>query len=359
MVAATGGKMNVNKQNFGTMPDGKSVELYTLKSPTLDAQIMTYGAAIVSLRVPDRDGKADDIVLGFPNLSGYVANHSSKAPVFFGTAIGRYGNRIAHAKFSLDGKEFTLSKNDGDNSLHGGPGGFHNVVFEAEPFTNGVALHYVSKDGDEGYPGNLSMDVRYVLSGADLMIHYHATTDKPTVLNPTNHSYFNLAGAGNGTILSHQLKLFASRFTPVDSALIPTGELRAVARTPFDFGKLTAIGQRIHEDEEQLHKGHGYDHNFVLDDESQNLKQAAELYDPFTGRVMEVWTSEPAIQFYCGNFLDGTIKGKNRVSYPRHAGLCLETQHFPDSPNHPDFPSTLLRPGQTFQSTTIYRFTTR
>jgi aldose 1-epimerase len=341
------------------MPDGRTIELYTLKSSCLEIQIMTYGAAIISLRAPDRAGNSDDVVLGFPDLPGYAASHSSNAPAYFGSTIGRYGNRIAHAKFALDGKQFTLSKNNGENSLHGGPGGFHNVVFEAEPARNGVAFRYLSKDGEEGYPGNLSFEVRYELCGSDLKIHYRATTDKPTVLNPTNHSFFNLAGAGSGTILSHHLKLFASHFTPVDPALIPTGEIRTVTGTPLDFGNWTAIGERIHLDDEQLRRGNGYDHNFVLDDASENLKQAAALHDPAGGRVMEVWTTEPAIQFYSGNFLDGTAKGKNAVLYARHAGLCLEAQHFPDSPNHPNFPSTSLRPGQTFQSTTIYRFSTR
>lgn len=346
----------MKKQIFGTMPDGRAIELFTLNSSNLEVQIMTYGAAITSLRAPDRARNPDDVVLGFSDLSGYVASHSSKSPAYFGSTIGRYGNRIAHAKFPLDGKQFTLSKNNGENSLHGGPGGFHNVVFEAEPIANGVAFHYLSKDGEEGYPGNLSFEVRYELSANELAIHYRATTDKPTVLNPTNHSFFNLAGAENGTILSHQLKLFAARFTPVDQSLIPTGEIRAVARTPFDFGRFTAIGERIHQGDAQLRRGHGYDHNFVLDDESENLKQAAALHDPASGRAMEVWTTEPAIQFYSGNFLDGSVKGKNDISYERHAGLCLETQHYPDSPNHPEFPSTTLRPGQTFRSTTIYRF---
>jgi aldose 1-epimerase len=349
----------VSKQSFGRLPEGQVVDLYTLKSEKLEAQVSSYGAALIVLRTPDRSGNWEDIVIGPQDLSSHVANHRSKGPIFFGALIGRYANRIAQGEFSLDGKSYTLAKNDGDNSLHGGPGGFHNVVWQSEPVTNGVAFRYLSKDGEEGYPGNLSVTVRYTVAGADLKIEYQATTDKPTVLNLTNHAYFNMAGAGRGTVLAHQLKLFASRFTPGDAHLIPTGEIRSVARTPLDFRKSTTVGDRINSDDELIRLAHGYDHNFVIDEPGAKLKRAAEMYEPLTGRVMEVWTTEPAIQFYTGNFLDGTFKGKNGVTYGKREGFCLETQHYPDSPNHPEFPSTVLRPGQSFQSQTIYRFSAR
>jgi aldose 1-epimerase len=350
----------VIKEFFGNMPDGRTIDLYTLKSSAIEARVMTYGAGIVSLRVPDRTGELRDVVLGFSDLEGYIQNHSSTAPRFFGSVIGRYANRIARASFSLDGKRFTLARNNGENILHGGPGGFHNVVWDAELIRDGVAFHYFSKEGEEGFPGNLSITVRYTLVQAELQIEYLATTDRPTVVNLTNHSYFNLSGAGSGgTILPHRLRLFGSQFTPVDSSLIPTGELRPVDGSPFDFRTPTAILERIGADDEQLRFGHGYDHNFVLDDSFAQLKQAAELHDPASGRTLEIWTTEPAIQFYSGNFLDGSWRGKNGVAYAKHAGLCLETQHFPDSPNHPEFPSTVLRPGQTFYSLTVYRFSAR
>ncbi|HKM83760.1 MAG TPA: aldose epimerase family protein [Candidatus Acidoferrum sp.] len=349
----------MSKKSFGRMPEGQEVDLFTLKSEKLEAQISSYGAAIIVLRAPDRSGNWEDIVIGPQDLSSHVANQRSNGPIFFGASIGRYANRIAHGVFSLDGKTDTLAKNDGDNSLHGGPGGFHNVVWQSEAIANGVAFHYLSKDGEEGYPGNLSVTVRYTVVGADLRIAYQATTDKPTVLNLTNHAYFNMAGAGRGTVLAHQLKLFASRFTPCDAHLIPTGEIRSVAGTPLDFRKSTTVGDRIDADDEFIRLAHGYDHNFVMDEQGAKLKQAAEMYEPLTGRVMEVWTTEPAIQFYTGNFLDGTFKGKNGVACGRREGFCLETQHYPDSPNHPEFPSTVLRPGQSFQSETIYRFSAR
>lgn len=349
----------MSKQSFGKLPEGQEVDLYTLKSEKLEAQVSSYGAAIIVLRTPDRSGNWEDIIIGPQDLSSHVANHRSKGPIFFGALIGRYANRIAQGKFSLDGKTYTLAKNDGDNSLHGGPGGFHNVVWQSEPITNGVAFQYLSKDGEEGYPGNLSVTVRYTVVGADLKIEYQATTDKPTVLNLTNHAYFNMAGAGRGTVLAHQLKLFASRFTPGDAHLIPTGEIRSVAGTPLDFRKPTTVGDRIDSADELIRLAHGYDHNFVIDEQGAKLKQAAEMYEPGTGRVMEVWTTEPAIQFYTGNFLDGTFKGKNGVAYGKREAFCLETQHYPDSPNHLDFPSTVLRPGQSFQSETIYRFSAR
>jgi aldose 1-epimerase len=298
--------------------------------------------------------------LGFNDPAGYYAANHAKGNPFFGPIVGRYANRIAHAKFSLDGKEYTLTKNDGDNTLHGGPNGFHNQLWTAHIIPDGVELKYLSKDGEEGYPGNLSVTVKYTLKGNELNIDYSATTDKDTVLNLTNHSYFNLAGQGNGTILGDELKLNASRFTPVDSGLIPTGELKPVAGTPFDFTKPHTVGERINANDEQLRLGHnGYDHNFVIDGGGKELKEAAEVYDPASGRVLTVLTTQPGVQFYTANFLDGSIKGKGGKAYPRNAALCLETQHFPDSPNQPDFPTTVLKPGSEFHSTTIYRFSAR
>jgi aldose 1-epimerase len=342
------------------LPNGAQVEIYTLKDQKIEVQIMNYGGEVLSIQVPDRTGKVADVVLGFDNPSGYYENNHSKSASFFGPIVGRYANRIAQAKFSLDGREYTLTKNNGDNTLHGGPGGFHDRLWTGKVLPDGVELKYLSKDGEEGYPGNLSVTVRYTLDGDDLKIEYSATTDKPTVLNLTNHSYFNLSGQGNGTILGEQLKLNASRFTPVDSGLIPTGELKSVAGTPFDFLKPHAIGERINADDEQLRLGHdGYDHNFVIDGGGIGLTEAAEVYDPESGRVLQVLTTEPGVQFYTSNFLDGSIKGKGGVAYPRNAALCLETQHFPDSPNHPAFPSTVLRPGEKFHSTTIFRFSVR
>ena len=344
---------------FGRMPDGRPIELYRLKNSKMEAEFMSYGAGIISLTLPDRAGERQDVVLGFASLDDYVQNHRSKTPFFFGSTIGRYANRIANAHFSLDGKEYALTRNNGPHSLHGGPGGFYNVVWDVEPIGNGVSFHYLSKHGEEGFPGNLSITVRFVMEGADLKIEYLATTDKTTVINLTNHAYFNLAGAGHASVLGHELRLFASRFTPVNAGTIPTGEIRPVTGTALDFRQAKPIGERVHGFEEQLKLANGYDHNFVLDDDSNQLKPAAELYEPATGRVLEVLTTEPAIQFYSGNYLDGIARGKSGEPYVKHSGLCLETQHFPDSPNHPDFPSTVLRAGETFHSVTIYRFSTR
>lgn len=359
IASALAAKTRVTKASGGKLPDGAEVEIFTLKNEKLEVQVITYGGDVISLEAPDRNGKMADVVLGFDSPSGYYENNHSKSAAFFGPIVGRYANRIAHAKFSLDGKEYTLTKNNGDNSLHGGPGGFHNRVWKGKIITDGVELTYLSKDGEEGYPGNLSITVKYTLTGGDLQIDYSATTDKPTVLNLTNHSYFNLSGQGNGTVLQEQLKLNASRFTPVDATLIPTGELKSVAGTPFDFLKPHAVGERITADDEQIRLGHGYDHNFVIDGGGKELTQAAEVYDPASGRVLQVLTTEPGVQFYTSNFLDGSIKGKQGIAYPRNGALCLETQHFPDSPNHPDFPSTVLRPGSKFHSTTVYRFSVR
>jgi aldose 1-epimerase len=349
----------VETEVFGKMPDGSSIELYRLKSESMEAEFVAYGATLVSLRVPDREGRWDDVVLGFGGLDGYVQNNRSKAPNFFGGTIGRYANRIAQGRFTLEGKEYALRQNNGPHCLHGGPGGFYNAVWRAERIENGIAFQYVSRDGEEGFPGTLHTTVRFTLSRADLRIEYRAATDKTTAVNFTNHSYFNLHGAGRGSILDHELKLAASNFTPVDAGTIPTGAVRGVAGTAFDFRKATAIGERIQARDEQLELGHGYDHNFVLDDISSELKLAAEVFEPASGRVLEVLTTEPAIQFYSGNYLDGSMRGKDGQAYEKYSGLCLETQHFPDSPNHANFPSTVLRPGEKFHSVTIYRFSRR
>jgi aldose 1-epimerase len=347
----------VTSQPFGKMPDGTAVEIFTLSDGQYEARITNYGGVLVSLKAPDRNGKSADTVLGFDDLNGYVTNFNSPSVAFFGAIIGRYANRIAHGSFTLDGKKYSLPLNNGENTLHGGPHGFNNVVWKAKPIPNGVELTYLSKDGEAGYPGNLSAVVRYTLIKGNLRIEYSATTDKDTVVNLTNHSYFNLAGQGD--ILNHQLTLHASRFTPVDAGLIPTGELKSVEGTPFDFRKATAVGARINADDEQLHRGRGYDHNWVLDSSGRKLAEAAELYDPGSGRVLKVLTDQPGIQFYSGNFLDGSIKGKGGKPDELHAALCLETQHFPDSPNHPDFPTTELKPGERYHTVTIYSFSTR
>jgi aldose 1-epimerase len=344
----------VTKQSFGKTPDGTAVDVYTIKSGALEAKITNYGGIVTSLMVPDRSGKIADVVLGYDALDGYVA----KSP-FFGALIGRYGNRIGGAKFILDGKTYSTPKNDSANTLHGGDKGFDKAVWKAKEIPHGIELTLVSPDGDAGFPGTLTAVVRYTLEGKDLKIEYSATTDKDTVVNLTSHSYFNLKGQGEGDILQHELKLNASRYTPVDDNLIPTGELAPVGGTPFDFGKLTAIGARIDNDNDQLKKGKGYDHNWVLDSGGGKLSEAAEVYEPTTGRVMQVWTDQPGLQFYTGNFLDGTITGKEGKIYQRRYALCLETQHFPDSPNHPKFPSTELKPGQKYHTVTIYRFSAR
>lgn len=353
----TEAKTKVTSQPFGKMPDGTPVEIYTLNDGPYEAQIATYGGIVVSLKAPDRNGKIADVVLGFDDVDGYVANFNGSSDAFFGAIIGRYANRIAHGSFTLDGKKYSLPLNNGENTLHGGPHGFNNVVWKAKSVADGVELSYLSKDGEAGFPGNLTAVVRYTLVKGDLRIEYSATTDKDTVVNLTNHSYFNLAGQGN--ILNHQLTLHASRFTPVDAGLIPTGELKPVESTPFDFRKSTAVGERINADDEQLHRAHGYDHNWVLDSGGGKLAEAAELYDPSSGRVLKVLTDQPGIQFYSGNFLDGSIKGKGGKPYELHAALCLETQHFPDSPNHPDFPTTELKSGERYHTITVYRLSVR
>ena len=347
-------KTKVTKQPFGKLADGTPVDIYTLGDATVEARIITYGGILQSLRVPDRSGKSQDVVLGFDSVDGYVANPGP----FFGALIGRYANRIAHGQFKLDGQLYTLPKNDGDNTLHGGTRGFDKVVWKAKPIENGVQLTHVSSDGDQGFSGTLTAVVEYTLVGNTLRIDYSATTDKDTVVNLTNHSYFNLSGQGNGDILGDELKINASHFTPVNTNLIPTG-IEPVGGTPFDFRKLTAIGLRINEDNEQLRNAKGYDHNWVLDKPMGQLAEAAEVYGPTSGRVLSVWTTQPGIQFYTGNFLDGSIKGKEGKVYIHRAALCLETQHFPDSPNQPDFPTTELKPGQRYHQVTEFKFSTR
>jgi aldose 1-epimerase len=351
------GKLQVRQETFGKTADGKSVDLYTLtNSNGLEVRAMTYGGIIVSMRVPDRKGKLADIVLGHDDFDGYLVN-----PPYFGAIVGRYANRIANGTFTLDGVKYTLPKNDGQNTLHGGLIGFNKVIWEAKEFKNekgvGVAFNYLSKDGEEGFPGNLKVKVSYTLTNENqLIIDYEATTDKATPLNLTQHTYFNLAGEGNGDILAHEVMLNADRFTPADKTLIPTGEIRPVKGTPLDFTTPTAIGARINDNYEQLVIGHGYDHNFVIKRKDNSLTLAARAREPNSGRVLEVFTTEPAVQLYSGNFLDGTLVGKQGHAYKKREGFCLETQHFPDSPNHPDFPSTILRPGTTFRSQTVFKF---
>ncbi len=357
---AAGKSGSTKKSSFGKSPDGEPVDLYVLTNKNgVEAAISTYGGVVVSLKVPDRSDKLGDVVLGFDSVDGYVSDKS-----YFGALIGRYGNRIGHAQFTLDGKTYTLAKNNGENTLHGGIKGFNKAVWAAKeiPAKDGQALElsYLSKDGEEGFPGNLSVRVVYTLTDSnELKIEYSATTDKKTVVNLTNHSYFNLAGPGSGDILGHVLMIEGDKFTPVDSGLIPTGELRDVAGTPFDFRKPTAIGARVDSDDEQIKLGGGYDHNFVLRRKAGDpISLAARVVEPKTGRVLEVWTTEPGVQFYTGNFLDGSAHGKGGISYTKRSALCLETQHFPDSPNQPKFPSTELKPGERYHTTTIYKFST-
>lgn len=347
----------VQKSFFGKTADGTAVDLYTLTNKNgVEAKITNYGGIMVSLKVPDRTGIRGDVVLGFDSLSSYTANNP-----FFGCLVGRYGNRIAKGKFKLGGVTYKLAINNPPNHLHGGLKGFDKVVWNAEPAADGngagLKLTYSSKDGEEGYPGNLAATVVYTLTDSNaLKIDYSAVTDKPTPCNLTNHSYFNLSAGTSSDILGTELTLFADRTTPVDKTLIPTGKLRSVEGTPFDFRRPMKIGARIDAPEEQIRFGGGYDHNFVLNGEAGTLRLAAVASDSASGRVLEVFTTEPGIQFYTGNFLDGSVTGKNGTVYARRSGFCLETQHFPDSPNRPEFPSTILKPGETYRTTTIYKF---
>jgi aldose 1-epimerase len=347
----------IDKSVFGKASTGQEVLLYTLTNSTgAQVGITPWGATVTSIRVPDRSGKLGDIVLGFDTLQRYIANNR-----YFGAIVGRYGNRIANGKFMLDGKAYALARNNGENHLHGGIAGFDKKLWDARevPGANGPALElkYTSPAGEEGYPGQLDVTVSYTLTNAnELRIDYLATTDQPTVVNLTNHSYFNLAGAGD--VLAHRVQIHAARFTPVDAGLIPTGELRSVTGTPFDFTTAHSIGERIDAGDEQIKFGKGYDHNWVLDGIAGQLRLAARVSEPSSGRVLEVLTTEPGLQFYSGNFLDGTNHGKGGQTYLHRAGFCMETQHFPDAPNKPSFASTTLLPGQRYQSTTLYRFST-
>jgi len=347
----------VTRSAFGTTPEGEAVEAFTLANPNgIEVRAITYGGIITSLTTPDREGRSGDIVLGFETLDPYV-----QGSPYFGSIIGRYGNRIAGGRFTLDGETYALATNNGPNHLHGGERGFDKVVWQGEPFQNdsavGVVFTYTSPDGEEGYPGNLNVQVTYTLTDANqLVFDYLATSDAPTPVNLTQHSYFNLAGAGSGEVLGHELMVNASAFTPVDSTLIPTGEVRSVEGTPFDFRTPTAIGARVDADDEQIGHGPGYDHNFVLDRSGEGLQLAARVTEPTTGRTMEIHTTEPGIQFYSGNFLDGTVTGKEGKVYGHRSGFCLETQHYPDSPNQPSFPSTILRPGEEYRSRTVLTF---
>jgi aldose 1-epimerase len=356
-LALAASKPDIKSQPFGKTPAGEAVELYTLtNSHGSEVRITNFGGIVVSIRVPDRNGKLDDVVLGFDTLEPYLANGPH-----FGSLIGRYANRIANGTFKLDGVEYTLPKNNGPNTLHGGPKSFDQFVWQAEPLTKSksvaLVLRYTSPDGFQGFPGNLKTKVTYELTDSNqLSIDYEATTDKATPVNLTSHGYFNLAGQGSGDVLAHELTIFADLFTPADKNLIPTGELRPVKGTPLDFTAPTPIGSRIADPYEQITLAGGYDHNFVVRRKGSGAELAAQVHEPSTGRILKVYTTEPGIQLYTSNGLNATGKG-GRV-YGRRSAFCLETQHYPDSPNHPSFPSTTLRPGQTFRSRTVYEFST-
>jgi aldose 1-epimerase len=351
----------VAREAFGATLDGEAVDAFTLTNARgLEVRAITYGGTIISIRAPDRAGRVDDVVLGFDALDGYLTDSS-----YFGGIVGRYSNRIACGRFTLDGTSYQLATNDGKHHLHGGVRGFDKAVWSAEPFDGargaGVVLVHTSRDGEEGYPGTLAARVTYALTNADeLIVDYHATTDRPTHVNLTQHSYFNLAGDGARDVLDHRLTIFASRFTPVDATLIPTGEITPVEGTPFDFRDTSAIGARIDHPHEQLRNGRGYDHNFVLDrDADGSLALAARVIEPGSGRMLTVFTTEPGLQFYSGNFLGQVgagIRGKSGRTYDARHGFCLETQHYPDSPNKAQFPSTVLRPGETYRSRTVFAF---
>ena len=345
----------VRSEAFGKTADGQPVELYTLTNMNgIEVRAITYGGIITSLKVPDRSGRVDDVVLGFDTLEGYIRDHP-----YFGAIVGRYANRIAKGRFTLEGRTYTLATNNGPNHLHGGKKGFDKAVWNAAPVPgqSAVAFTRLSPDGEEGYPGNLTVRVTYTLTDKnELAVDYHATTDKATPVNLSHHSYFNLAGDGAGDILRHELTINADRYTPVDAALIPTGAIAPVQGTPFDFRKPTVIGARIDQPNEQLKHGKGYDHNWVLTGRGARLQPAARLSDPASGRTLDIATTEPGMQFYSGNFLDGTLTGKAGHVYKQRAGLCLETQHFPDSPNQPKFPSTILKPGEEYRSKTVFTF---
>jgi len=361
MESRRGGDLKMQKRPFGKTANGEAVDLYLLKNKNnVEIGIINYGGHVVSLKVPDRQGKLADVVLGHDDLVDYETDKSH-----FGGIIGRYANRIALGKFTLNGHEYTLARNNGQNHLHGGLKGFDKVLWHARDMSathdDRLMLEYVSADGEEGYPGELAVHVAYSLSDEnELKIEYAATTNKDTVVNLTNHSYFNLAGAGEGDIGEHQLQLNAEQFTPVNENLIPTGEFRDVKGTPFDFTRPEAIGARIKQDDPQLKFGHGYDHNWVLKRSKDGpVSLAAKVYEPKSGRAVEISTTQPGIQFYSGNFLDGSVHGKAGRSYVRRSAFCLETQHFPDSPNHQNFPSTVLKANEHFQSMTVLKFSYR
>ncbi|MGW5860700.1 aldose epimerase family protein [Streptomyces sp. NPDC055239] len=348
------------KELFGKLADGTKVYRWSLANGGTRMKVLSYGGIVQSLELPDRHGRYTNVSLGYDTIEAYVAGTT-----FFGATIGRYGNRIAKGRFTLDGKTHQLSVNDGENSLHGGAKGFNTRVWDVEPFKDssgvGLRLHHTSVDGEMGYPGTLRVTVTYTLtSRGDWRIDYAATTDKATVVNLTNHTYYNLAGEGSGDILDHELALAAARFTPTDAGLIPTGELAKVAGTPFDFRRAKAVGEDIRVSHEQLVTAKGFDHNWVLDKGiTKRPEHFATLRDPESGRTLKVATTEPGVQFYSGNFLDGTLTGPSGRTYRQGDGLCLETQHFPDSPNQPKFPSTVLRPGQTYRSSTVHSFSAR
>ncbi|HBU37995.1 MAG TPA: galactose-1-epimerase [Planctomycetaceae bacterium] len=342
--------------------DFDSIKLYTLKNESgMTVRVTNYGAIVTSIIVPDRNGKQADVALGYDRVEDYI-NAVDKP--YFGAVVGRYGNRIANGEFTLDGETYSLLKNNGENHLHGGAIGFDKVVWTVDEYVEGQALtlSYLAKDKEEGYPGNLQLKITYTLADDNsLVVDYHATTDRATPVNVTQHTYFNLKGEGQGTILDHQLMLNAKKFTPVDESLIPTGEMPTVAGTPFDFTTPKAIGRDIGQQNEQLVFGLGYDHNWILDTDGKEgeLSLAAQVHEPSSGRVMEIYTTEPGIQFYCGNFLDGRLRGKSGKPYVHRGGFCLETQHFPDSPNQPNFPSTILKPGETYDSKTVFKFSAK
>ncbi len=350
-------KMNIIKEPYGKITDGEPVDIYTLtNNKGMTVRITNYGGIIQSLTAPDKNGKYEDVVLGYDSLESYI-----EATPYFGAIVGRYGNRIANGKFTLDGVEYTLAQNDGKNHLHGGIKGFDKVVWDATPIKSDSAvslkLEYLSKDGEEGYPGNLKVTVTYTLTDDDaLKIEYHAATDKKTVLNLTNHSYFNLTADFKNKILDHELWLDADRYVPIDSTAIPLGTIESVAGTPFDFTTPKKIGKDINDDNQQLKNGIGYDHCMVFENYDGKVKLQATVYEEQSGRLMEVYTDQPAVQFYVGNYLDGTNIGKGNVPYQYRTGFCLETEHYPDSPNQPNFPSTVLAPGEVYSTTTIYKF---
>lgn len=350
--------MNITKKEFGKTQSGKTADIYTITNDKgCEVKITNYGGIVVSLTVPDKKGKLGDVVQGYDTLEQYIKNSP-----FFGALIGRYGNRIAKGKFTLKGKTYTLAVNNDANHLHGGIIGFDKVLWDVKEIKQdnavGLEMSYLCKDGEEGYPGNLKVNVKYLWTNDnELKIEYAATTDKTTVVNLTNHSYFNLAGKGD--ILKHELMINADKFTPSDDTQIPTGEIRDIKGTPFDFTKPAKVGARINEDNEQLKFGFGYDHNFVLNNSDGSLRKIASVYESTSGRLMEVLSTEPAVQFYSGNHLNETMVGKGGKPYKKRSGLCLETQHYPDSPNKPEFPSTVLEPGQKYSTTTIYKFSVK